>query len=94
MLYKYFGQADRSNAQAFSWKELLNESLFNGSVFLIIGSMLIGWITGAQGMQQLEPVVKGLFLGILCLFLLDMGIVAVRRLRDFQSSADSRASGN
>jgi hypothetical protein len=72
----------------FSWKQLLNESFFNGSVFLILGSMLIGWITGSDGMRQVEPLVKGLFLGMLCLFLLDMGIVAARRLRDFRQASE------
>lgn len=33
-------------------------------------------------MSQLEPLVVDLFIGILCLFLLDMGIVAMRRMRD------------
>ena len=65
----------------------------NGSVFLILGSMLIGWITGTEGMRQVQPLVKDLFLGLLCLFLLDMGIVAAQRLRDFQQAGERRPSG-
>ena len=38
---------------------------------------------------QVAPVVTDLFLGILCLFLLDMGIVAARRLKDLSRSGDS-----
>lgn len=94
LLYKYFGGRENDNtAGDFSWKQLLNESLFNGSVFLIMGSMLIGWVTGEAGMQQVEPLVKDLFLGMLCLFLLDMGIVAAGRLRDFRQSKEGKASG-
>ncbi|MGB5324732.1 MAG: sodium-dependent bicarbonate transport family permease [Pseudomonadales bacterium] len=89
LLYKRFASPDTAAAGAFSWKQLLNEALFNSSVFLILGSMLIGWITGPAGMSQIEPLVKDLFLGLLCLFLLDMGIVAARRFRDFQHTAES-----
>ncbi len=64
------------------WGPLLHESCLNGSVFLILGSMLIGYITGPEGMEQVSAVVTAPFLGVLCLFLLDMGIVAARRLKD------------
>ncbi|MEM6639460.1 MAG: sodium-dependent bicarbonate transport family permease [Pseudomonadota bacterium] len=61
---------------------LLREALLNGSVVLILGSLAIGWLSGERGMAQLHPFVKAPFTGMLCLFLLDMGIVAARRLRD------------
>jgi len=93
LLYSHFGKRDSASTGLFSWKQLLNESLFNASVFLILGSMLIGWITGPAGMSQVEPLVKGLFLGLLCLFLLDMGIVAARRFRSTRQSADGMATG-
>lgn len=70
----------------FQWKELFRESCLNGSVFLIVGSLIIGWVTGDRGMDQVSPLVKDLFVGVLCLFLLDMGIVAARRLRDLVGS--------
>ncbi|MCB1701518.1 MAG: sodium-dependent bicarbonate transport family permease [Halioglobus sp.] len=93
LLYNHFGKRGQASANLFSWKQLLNESLFNGSVFLILGSMLIGWITGSAGMSQVEPLVKDLFLGLLCLFLLDMGIVAARRFRDSRHAGDALAAG-
>jgi hypothetical protein len=46
--------------------------------------MVIGWVTGSRGMTALSPFVGDLFTGMLCLFLLDMGIVAARRLRDLR----------
>ncbi len=70
---------------ALEWRELLREACLNGSVFLILGSMLIGWITGQRGMEQVQPFVGELFVGMLCLFLLDMGIVAARRLQELRS---------
>ncbi|CAA0121373.1 Uncharacterised protein [Halioglobus japonicus] len=93
LLYNHFGKQGNAASSLFSWKQLINESLFNGSVFLILGSMLIGWITGSDGMSQVEPLVKGLFLGLLCLFLLDMGIVAARRFRDSRHAATESAAG-
>lgn len=82
LLYTRFREDDGKKSARINWSELLRESCLNGSVFLIIGSMLIGWFTGPKGMEQVSPVIKDLFLGMLCLFLLDMGIVAARRLRD------------
>jgi len=90
LLYSRFAGKNSSTANSFSWRQLFHESVFNSSVLLILGSMLIGWITGSKGMLQVQPLVKDLFLGLLCLFLLDMGIVAARRFRDFLQTADGR----
>ena len=60
--------------------ELIREVALNGSVVLLMGAFAIGWISGEPGMTRLEPFVVGLFQGMLCLFLLDMGLVAARRL--------------
>ena len=84
LLYSRYREQGKGAQKMHSWGELLHESCLNSSVFLIIGSMIIGWITGPAGMEQLSPVIKDLFLGILCLFLLDMGIVAARRLRELR----------
>ncbi len=61
---------------------LLHETLFNGSVVLLVGSFLIGVIAGKEGFIPIAPVFDTLFKGILCLFLLDMGLIAARRLMD------------
>ncbi len=60
--------------------DLLKEVFFNGSVILLVGAFAIGLITGAQGMKRLDPFVIGIFQGVLCLFLLEMGLVAGRRI--------------
>lgn len=93
LLYSRYAGNATGSASTFSWKQLLNESMFNGSVLLILGSMLIGWITGSEGMAQVQPLVKDLFLGLLCLFLLDMGILAARRFRDFLQTPDGGQRG-
>lgn len=59
---------------------LLREVLLNGAAVLLIGSFIIGALTGERGMAKLDVFVGPLFQGALCLFLLDMGLVAARRL--------------
>ncbi|WP_420861567.1 sodium-dependent bicarbonate transport family permease [Algirhabdus cladophorae] len=61
--------------------DLWREILLNGSIVLLIGSFFIGYATGAEGMAEIEPFVVTPFKGVLCLFLLDMGLVAGRGLR-------------
>ena len=64
-----------------STSALLREVGTNGSVVVLVGSFLIGWATGAEGMAMIAPFIVDPFRGILCLFLLDMGLVAGRGLR-------------
>jgi len=61
--------------------ELVREILLNGSVVMLVGAFAIGWITGESGLETVKPFVIDPFLGVLCLFLLDMGLVAARQLR-------------
>lgn len=64
---------------------LLHETLLNGSVVLLTGSFLIGLVAGEPGFAPIAPVFDTAFRGLLCLFLLDMGLVAARRLRESRS---------
>jgi uncharacterized protein len=61
---------------------LLREIGLNGSVVMLIGSFFIGWITGERGMAAVSPFVNDLFFGMICLFLLDMGLIAGRGMRE------------
>jgi uncharacterized protein len=70
----------------FSWPEVLKEAFLNSSVFLLVGSLLIGFLTGEHGWHVLEPFTQGLFYGVLTFFLLDMGLVAARRIKDLQKT--------
>ena len=60
---------------------LLREILLNGSIVLLVGAFAIGIITGEKGLQEIAPFIVTPFKGVLCLFLLDMGLVAGRGLR-------------
>ncbi len=62
-------------------RETWREILLNGSIVLLLGSFAIGWITGPKGMADLAPLIDAPFRGVLCLFLLDMGLIAGRGLR-------------
>jgi uncharacterized protein len=64
---------------------IIHETFFNGSVMLLVGSFLIGLVAGKDGYVQIAPVFEAGFRGILCLFLLDMGLIAARRLRETRS---------
>lgn len=61
---------------------LWHEVLLNGAVVLLVGSFIIGMVAGPDRFAPVAPVFEGGFRGILCLFLLDMGLIAVRRLRE------------
>lgn len=60
---------------------LMREILLNGSIVLLVGSFAIGAITGNDGMAKIESFIVAPFQGVLCLFLMDMGLVAGRGLR-------------
>ena len=61
---------------------LLHETFLNGSVILLLGSFLIGLVAGKGGIAPIAPVFDVPFRGMLCIFLLDMGLIAARRLMD------------
>ena len=62
--------------------KLIREVLLNGSVVLLLGAFLIGLAIGKQRFEPIAPVFVTGFTGLLCLFLLDMGLIAMRRLRE------------
>lgn len=63
-----------------STSNLLHEVFTNGSVVLLLGAFAIGMVAGADGFQPIKPLFEVGFRGVLCLFLLDMGLIAARRL--------------
>ncbi|MCS6891287.1 MAG: sodium-dependent bicarbonate transport family permease [Rhodovarius sp.] len=71
----------RGSGRGLFSRQLLREVLLNGSVVLLLGSFLIGWVIGPGGAAPLSPFTEALFPGALCLFLLEMGLMAARQLR-------------
>jgi len=60
---------------------LMREIMLNGSIVLLVGAFTIGMITGEKGLAEIAPFIVSPFKGVLCLFLLDMGLIAGRGLR-------------
>lgn len=71
---------------AFSWAAVFHEALLNGSVLLITGSLIIGLLTGEEGWDILKPFTKDIFKGMLSFFLLDMGLIAAKKIGDLKSA--------
>jgi hypothetical protein len=78
--------AERDGDREFAWSEVLQEAFLNGSVFLLVGSLLIGLLTGEHGWQILSPFTQDMFYGVLTFFLLDMGLVAAKRIKDLEKT--------
>ncbi|MBU7585913.1 MAG: sodium-dependent bicarbonate transport family permease [Nostoc sp. TH1S01] len=70
----------------FNWSEVLQEAFLNSSVFLLVGSLFMGVLTGEHGWQTLKPFTQDMFYGVLTFFLLDMGLLAARRIKDLQKT--------
>jgi uncharacterized protein len=78
---------DEAESEKTSWGEVLHEAFLNGSVLLLIGSVIIGALTGESGWDKVHLFIeKDIFYGILMFFLLDMGLVAARRIQDLRQT--------
>lgn len=67
---------------AASLRHVLVEAFTDGAHLMLLASILIGYATGAAGRASLDPLIGALFKGLLLFFLLDMGLVVGRRLRE------------
>ncbi len=67
-----------------SLMSVVRDTLTGRSVILLMGGLTIGFIIGEQGYAPIEPLFGDLFRGVLVLFLLEMGMVAARRLGEFR----------
>jgi hypothetical protein len=80
LLMSYF-QKDKKNQ--ISLTGVVKHSLTNGSVLLILGSLVIGFLASDQQARGIEPFTTDIFKGFLAVFLLDMGITSGKKLNDF-----------
>ena len=63
---------------------VLHEIVTGKSIVLLAGGMAVGWLTKEQGYESVKPFFVAPFQGVLCLFLLDMGLLAASKLRDLR----------
>jgi hypothetical protein len=64
---------------------VLKHSLTNGSVLLILGSLIIGFLASTKQAEGIKPFTNDIFKGFLAIFLLDMGLTSGRKLKSFFS---------
>lgn len=65
--------------------EAVREIFAGKSVFLLVGGSLVGFLSGPEGLKQVAAVFVDPFRGVLVLFLLELGMIAAKRLRDLRS---------
>lgn len=82
LLMRRFGDADSKTG---SLRSILHESLTNGSVLMIVGSLVIGMLSDSKQAEGIKPFTSDIFKGFLALFLLEMGMTASRRFKAFRS---------
>lgn len=80
MLMTLFSDKKKS---ASSSKEAIKHAVTNGSVVLILGSLVIGFLASDAQAEGIEPFTTDIFKGFLAVFLLDMGITSGKKLSSF-----------
>ena len=77
LLVKLFSNSSEVD---MSLGKLLKHSLVSGSILLIVGSLIIGFIASEKQAEGIRPFTTELFKGFLAVFLLDMGITSGKKL--------------
>lgn len=80
LLIKLFSRREQNNSSIWY---ISKHALTNGSVLLILGSLVIGFIASEEQAMGIKPFTTDLFKGFLAIFLLDMGITSGRKISDF-----------
>lgn len=75
---------DPENARENHMGELLKDAFTNGSVMLLFGAMFIGAVVKPSALDTITPFFSVLFMGVLSLFLLEMGMEAGKRIGEFK----------
>lgn len=76
---------NKEESHSIKKRAILKHSFTNGSVLLIIGSLIIGFVASAKQAEGIKPFTNDLFKGFLAIFLLDMGISSGKKLKAFFS---------
>lgn len=62
------------------WASVMHEVVLGKGVMLLIGGLVIGWLSGPTGVESISPLFFDLFKGILALFLIEMGLITAMQL--------------
>jgi hypothetical protein len=77
---------NKNQQNLYSKRTAIKHSFTNGSVLLIVGSLLIGYFANAKQAEGIKPFTNDIFKGFLAVFLLDMGITSGKKLSSFMNS--------
>jgi hypothetical protein len=72
---------NRTELQQTGVSKILHESFTDGAQLLLLGSMVVGLVSGDAGQKLMAPFSIDLFKGMLAFFLLDMGLMAARNIQ-------------
>ena len=65
------------------FSKTLAKVVTHGSAVLLFGTMFIGAVVSDKNLEAINPFYRLIFMGALCLFLLELGMDAAKRLEDF-----------
>jgi len=77
-LISYYSEGDEKR---ISNGQIMRHAFTNGSVFLILGSLMIGYMANEEQARGIAPFTTDIFKGFLAIFLLDMGISCGKRIK-------------
>jgi uncharacterized protein len=75
---------DKESDDGGNLKSIVQHSFTNGSVLMILGSLVIGLIADTKQAEGIKPFTTDIFKGFLAIFLLEMGMVTARRFAAFR----------
>ena len=82
LLISFYNKSDDGTIKQ---SQVIKHSFTNGSVLLILGSLIIGYVADAKQAEGIKPFTNDLFKGFLAIFLLDMGVTSGKKLKAFFS---------
>jgi hypothetical protein len=75
---------NKNKSEKTSIKSIVAHSLSNGSVLMVLGSLIIGIIADSKQAEGIKPFTTDIFKGFLAIFLLEMGMVTAKRISSFK----------
>ncbi|MGH7231961.1 MAG: sodium-dependent bicarbonate transport family permease [Nitrospiraceae bacterium] len=80
------GQKNGNGEKGQPWiNKVLHEAITGKGSMILLGALIIGYISGPEGIAVTKPFFGDLFKGVLCLFMLEMGLVAGLRLAEIRA---------